>query len=802
MATLRTQNLAFGKPGIPPRWTHAAKDAVSTAYSASSRLWFTVAAGVITEIYFPTIDEPQVRDFQYLVTDGESFFHDERRNTESTVEYLDPHSMGVRITNRDPEGRYEIVKEIVTNPHQSCLLVRTIVRSHRPTPRPLRVFALLAPHLGDSGFHNTANIADVIGRAILTAHTEKDGSFLAMGADRVFLRLSCGYVGESDGWTDLSRNRRMDWEFDHADDGNVALTGEIDFEDGIPFTLGIAFGDTLHSAVTTLSQSLGFPFDGHRERFTDQWQRACANMIPLQSASMDGGALYRTSHRLLLAHEDKTYPGAIIASMSIPWGEAKSDDDLGGYHLVWTRDMVQCASALLASGNHGTALRALIYLACNQNADGGFAQNFWLDGTPYWNGVQLDEVAFPILLARRLRDADALEDFDPYPMVLRAAGYLVRQGPATPQDRWEENGGYSPSTLASNIAALACAASFATERGDEATARFLREYADFLVCHLEPWTVTRSGSLHPDVKRHFIRINPVDYTDPRAEEDPDQLHLTLRNQAPGRSLELRARDVVDPGFLELVRYGILAPGNRLVEDSLAVVDHVLSVETPFGPCWRRYNGDGYGQRDDGGPYESFGRGRGWPLLTGERAHYEMAAGRDITSYIRAIEGFATTTGLLPEQVWDEDDRPALRLYRGRPTGSAMPLMWAHAEYVKLLRSRRDGQVFDLVPEVVEWYGRPPVCASLEIWKPNRQPASVSAGTKLRVMGYAPFRLRFTKTTWRTFEDSTSTETALGAHFVDLPVEREDKGAIELTFFWTSKGNWEGENYRVAITHEG
>ncbi|HJS74196.1 MAG TPA: glycoside hydrolase family 15 protein [Vicinamibacteria bacterium] len=800
MTALRHSRPAFGKPGIAPRWTRGAKDAVGTAYSASSRVWFTSSAGIVTEIYHPTIDKPQVRDLQYLVTDGESFFHDERRHLTSTIEWLDPHSLGLRIKNVDPQGRYEIVKEIVTDPHQSCLLVETVVRIRKDLRGRLRLFALLAPHLGGAGFRNTANVADIGGRALLTAHSEESGTWLAMDVSRPFLRLSCGYVGASDGWTDLSQNRKLDWEFDSARDGNVALTGEIDFEDGRPFTLGVAFGESLESAVTTLSQSLGFPFERHRERFTMQWSRACERVVPLaplKKASGDGGALYHASHRVLLAHEDKTFPGAMIASLSIPWGETKSDDDLGGYHLVWTRDMVQTATGLLASGHRETPLRSLIYLACTQRPDGGFAQNFWLDGAPYWQGVQLDEVAFPILLARRLHDAKALEDFDPYPMVRAAAGYLVREGPATPQERWEENGGYSPSTLASNVAALVCAAAFAGERGDEAAARFLREYADFLVCHLEAWTVTRNGTLHPDVKRHFIRINPVEGISPFG-EDPDTRTLTVRNRPPGSRVDFPAKDIVDAGFLELVRYGIRKPGDSLVEDSLAVVDRVLRASTPFGPSFRRYNHDGYGQRDDGGPFEGWGRGRAWPLLTGERGHYEMAAGRKVEPYLHAMEGFASATGLLPEQIWDEADRPGSRLYLGRPTGSAMPLAWAHAEYVKLLRSRRDGRVFDLVPEVTARYCGPSSPDRLEVWKRNRRPASVPAGWRLRVMATEAFNLRYTANEWQNSDDARSDPTSLGVHFVDVSVPPQQAAPIEFTFRWLLRDEWEGKNHRVNV----
>ena len=227
-------------------------------------------------------------------------------------------------------------------------------------------------------------------------------------------------------------------------------------------------------------------------------------MLPeKEKAAEDGGHLYHVSHALILAHEDKRYAGALIASLSIPWGEIKTGDDLGGYHLVWTRDMCNSATGLLAAGETAVPLRALIYLACTQREDGGFYQNFWINGEPFWHGTQLDETAFPVMLAWRLHRAKALQDFDPYPMVLKAASYLIQNGPATPQERWEENSGYSPSTLAAHIAALVCAAAFARERGQPATAQYLEEYADFLESHIEPWTVTTEGSLVPGIQPAF-----------------------------------------------------------------------------------------------------------------------------------------------------------------------------------------------------------------------------------------------------------------------------------------------------------
>ena len=797
MTILLNQHKATGGPGIEPRWTRSDKDGVGTAYSALSRVWFTVSRGILNEVYYPTIDRPQVRDLQYLITDGQTFFHDSRRHMESTHECLAQHALGFRIVSTDRKGRYRVFKEVITDPHEACVLVHTRLEADSVLLSRLRLFVLLAPHLEVGGWGNNGHVAHTSRGKVLTAH--KGNTWLALRATAPFARCSCGYVGTTDGWQDLAQNYEMDWEFDCALDGNIALTGEIDLRPGPEFVLGLAFGDSLHSALVTLTQSLAVPFAEHRDRFVGQWQRGAEHaLVGREKLTEDGGRLYQVSHNLLMAYEDKLYRGAMIASLSIPWGESRGDEDLGGYHLVWTRDMCQSATALLSVGHDEFPFRALVYLACTQREDGGFHQNFWINGEPYWRGVQLDEVAFPVLLAWHLRAANALRDFDPWPMVRRAAGYLVREGPATPQERWEENSGYSPSTLAVHIAALVCAASFARERGQEATAQYLEEYADFLECHIEPWTVTTEGALVPGIRRHFIRIHPVDVNDSRADEDPNRGVLPIRNQPPGAPAEFPGKDIVDAGFLELVRYGIRKPGDPLVEDSLRVVDAVLKVNTPFGPCWRRYNHDGYGESDDGGPYQGWGKGRAWPLLIGERGHYELAAGRDVRPFLRAMEKFATGTGLLPEQVWDEPDRPEAHLYLGRATGGAMPLAWAHAEYLKLVRSAADGQVFDLIAEVADRYRKRRTVKPLEVWKFNRQPGLMRAGMPLRIQASAPFRLRWTCDEWQRMNDAPSTSTGLGEEFVDIPVSRGQRALIRFTFFWTEADRWERRDFQVSI----
>jgi glucoamylase len=787
---------AFGRPGIPPRWTSSSKSGVGTAYSTSSRVWFTISHGILNEIYFPTIDHPQTRDMQFLITDGETFFHEERVDLDNKSECIEPNALGYRVTTSDRNGRYRLVKQIISDPHQPCVLIHAQVEGDPDFLKKLRIYALLAPHLEVGGYGNSASRFRTAGQNVLVAW--KAGKFLAMGANVGFNKTSCGFVGHSDGWQDLHKDFRLDWEFDKAEDGNVAVIGEINPARNREFTVGIAFGDSLHGAVTVLEQSLATPFAEHRVKFVEQWHRASSRMKKLDGVSGDRGTLYRNSRNLLLAHEDKTFAGALIASASIPWGNAKGDEDVGGYHLVWTRDMVNSALALLAGEDSKTPLRALVYLACCQQADGGFAQNFWIDGGAYWQGIQLDEVAFPILLAWHLWKRDALGDFDPHPMVRSAAAYLIRHGPATQQERWEENSGYSPSTLAVGIAALICAADFARSRGENGDASFLQDYADFLESHIERWTVTTNGCLVPGIQRHYIRIHPAAIGDPSPDEDPNHGLLTVHNRPPGTPWQFPAKDIVDAGFLELVRYGVRKPGDPLIEDSLRVVDAVLKVDTPFGPCWRRYNHDGYGTLPDGGPFEGFGQGRAWPLLTGERAHYEFAAGRDVRPLIRTIEQFAFRGRMLPEQVWDSPDLESASMYFGKPAGSAMPLMWAHAEYVKLLRSVTDGQVFDLIPIVAERYLNGRGRKDLEVWKAVRQVKEVVAGQVLRIQAPEPFRLHRTNDGWATASDTSSTSTGIGIEFVDIAINDDQIGPVEFTFLWTSPDRWEGHNFEVRI----
>ncbi len=799
-------SVAFGAPGIEPRWTSSAKEGVGTAYHTSCRLWFTLSHGIVNEIYYPHVDQPNTRDFQFLISDGETFCHEEKRDLTHAIEYPERDCLLYRLTNVEPRRRYRLVKYVFADPHRSVLLVHTKLEVLDESLRGrLSVYALLAPHLAGCGAGNSGWCSEIGDNKLL--HAQRKNTHLLMACSSGFSRRSVGYVGFSDGWQDLMHNFKMDWEFKAAENGNIALTGEVELRDDGEFTVAVALGRSYQSAATKLFQSLAEPFELKRESYIRQWQRAVIDpKFDFTSDTTDDGGMYRLSRCVLLAHEDKVFQGAIVASLSIPWGETKSDQDLGGYHLVWTRDLVHSATALLATGQIGTPLRALIWLAAIQRPDGSFPQNSWIDGTAYWSGLQLDQVAFPILLAWRLHKQDALDLFSPRAMILRAAARLIAQGPVTAQDRWEENAGYSPSTLAVVIAALVCTAEWAKEFGKTEVADFILAYADWLAVHVEEWTVTTEGELVEGLPRHYIRINPVDPVAPDPHADPNKTIIQLAN---GGGIH-PARNVVGGDFLHLVRFGIRKPDDAIVRDSIEVIDRVLKHELPQGPGWRRYNHDGYGQKDDGSAFDGTGVGRCWPILTGERGHYELAAGRDSKPFIRSMEDFANEGGMLTEQLWDGPDlshkgrthsgESGTHMKPGCPTGAAMPLCWSHAEYVALVRSRHDGVCFDRVDPAFERYVLNPAQSRYEIWTVRHPLRLAPPGKILRIIVAAEATIVWSTDNWiRRDESQTSYQPELNLWFADFPTAEWPQGsAFAFTFFWKRDQRWEGRNWQVNI----
>jgi glucan 1,4-alpha-glucosidase len=672
---------APGAPGATARWTTGAKQGVGTSTTTASKVWFSLAEGVLTEVYYPRVDVADSRALELVVSDGRTFTDRESTDTTHAVELVTDTALVYRQINTDKQRRYRITKTYVTDPLRATVLVDVDFESL--DRGRYAVYAVYDPAIDNSGRHDAGSVS----RGALVAREGEIAS--ALVADEPFRAVSNGYLGTSDGYTDLA-DHVMDWRYADAPDGNVVQTARLalDGRKDRRLTLALGFGTSGGAAVDTARASLRLPFFLTKLGYAWGWDRYLDSLRKPPKSVGRGDLLqqYRVAAMQLKAHEDKTYRGANIASLTVPWGQAINADEagVGGYHLVWARDLYQVSTAQLALGDRDAAERSLDYLFdVQQKPDGSFPQNSLLDGTPYWGSLQLDEVAFPIVLAWQLgrRDAATYRDH-----VKPAADFLVARGPSTPQERWEEEGGYSPSTIAAEIAGLTAAASLARSAGDANGAALYQGVADEWQRRVEGWTFTTTGP-HGD-GRYFERIDANGHPD-------DGQPLEINNG--GGTWDERA--IVDAGFLDLVRLGVKRFNDPFVLASLPEVDSVIRI----GDLFYRYNHDGYGEKADGAPYDGTGVGRLWPLLSGERGEYELAAGRSATRYLRALAESANEGWMIPEQVWDRPD--AYGFAFGEGTGSATPLAWAMAAYVRLAHSIDAGRPVAMPSVVAERYTR-------------------------------------------------------------------------------------------------
>lgn len=796
-----SERYAPGWPGIPPRWTSSAKAGVGTALNLHSRVWFTLSHGILNEVYYPRVDQACTRDLGFIVTDGQGFFSEEKRHCTFQNVPLEPGIPVFRLTNTEIHGRYEIEKEVLTDPYRNVVLQKVRFVPLQGKLQDYRLYALLAPHLANCGYGNTGWTGEYKGVPMLFA--ERNGCALAFACSASWRKRSVGFVGFSDGWQDLSQHHQMTLEYTRAENGNIALTGEVDLDAcGSEFVLALGFGAIWTEAGQQVRSSLNESYDDLCQQYVRHWRDWQKHLLPLDQPERKGD-LYRASVGVLRVHESKDFLGGVIASLSIPWGFNKGDEDMGGYHLVWPRDLVETALAFLAAGATSDALRVLRYLESTQEADGHWAQNLWLDGRPYWNGLQMDETSFPILLVDALwREAgDVLGDLRRWwTMVYRAVAFIVRNGPVTQQDRWEEDAGYSPFTLAAEIAALLAAADLADRIGECDCAQYLRETADTWNDSIERWVYAKDSDLARQigVEGYYVRIAPPD-SDGAA--SPLEGFVPIKNRPAGHSEE-PAVHVVSPDSLALVRFGLRAPDDPRILNTIRVIDSLLRVKLPQGYCWYRYTDDGYGEHEDGSPFDGTGIGRPWPLLAGERAHYELAAGHRecAEELLRVIEeSTQAPSRLIPEQVWDESDIPAKELFTGRPSGSACPLVWAHSEYIKLRRSLRDGKIFDQPSQTVERYLVRKQTSGYFGWRYNNKCRRMPAGKKLRIELTAPALVHWSFDAWSTTSDSPTRDTGLGLHVVDLPTDKlVSRDYVVFTFYWLDQQRWEGVNFQVVV----
>ncbi len=775
---------APGSAAAYPTWTTAAKDVVGCSLG-SSRLWFTCAQGIVTEVYYPRVDIPQIKDIGFIVADQKGMWIEVRRLGSYTVEWEEGVIPAVTVVHRHP--RFTLSLRLCTDSARDVLLVDYELSGDED----LRLYVLATPRPGDGPCQTMAYAQEWEGHAVLWAEQPPYGlAFVACDRDgrTGFAARSVGAVGKSDLWQDFNRSGRMTTSYTEAGPGYVALGGELVGRGG---TIAVGLGSSKETAATLALAAL-------MEGFTTLWRRYCAlwrawhaaipGLVPTATASSETG-LFALSATVIKVHMDKTFPGALVASLSVPWGDVSQSR--AGYHLVWSRDLVETAGALVALGALAEARDVLLYLMATQQKDGHWLQNQWLGGKPFWQGVQLDETGFPVLLAALLADKNALADISVSHMVRQALAFIVTNGPATGQDRWEEDGGINTFTLATAIAALVEGAQFL--EGRERQCALL--VADYWNSCLEDWTYVRATktALRIGVDGYYIRTAPPDVAmRSKALAEP----LIVKNR--GHLLALPADEQIATDFLQLCRMGLRNADDPHMVSSIRVVDALLKTDTPRGPVWHRYNGDGYGEHPDGAPFDGWGRGRGWPLLTGERGHYELLAARDATPYLKAMATMTGPGGLLPEQVWDSPPLPERDLSPGRPTGSAMPLVWAHGEFIKLSLSVSQGVPVDRPRAVWKRYAGERPRPTFQIWRFQQPIPRWDTRKDLYFLVGDEARLHFGHDQWHDVKDLMTEDWGL-AHVVVLKAKTfAGLSRLDFTFFWPRESRWEGRDFHIDI----
>lgn len=683
-----TNTLAPGAPGLDAHWPNAAKNGFGTANTLTSKVWFTLNNGVMTEVYYPRLDVPNVQMLQLIIvsSDGKRV-ETEAEDTAHRIE-VDPQALLFRQINKAKSGAYTITKTYLTDPERSSVLVDVNFRWHEANLFRGALYVYYDPSLNNSGMHDSA---------------WDEGWLVASDADKTsalasvsgFDESTSGYLGTSDGLTQLRSSGRLT-PFVRAADGNVVQVARISLGPVLSahsvaqFTLVLGFGRNAREAINNGQASVRKGFEVARKEYKRGWRRY---VITLPRVELKYQPQLNMAAMVLKGLEDKTFRGAMIASPSIPWGGGPNANEptISGYHAVWSRDLYQVATAFLAMGDRASANRAVDYLfKMQQKPDGSFPQNSWVDGRPIGGGLQMDQVGLPLVLAYQLRRTDRttwLQHIKP------AADFIIRKGPYTEQERWEEKPGYSPSTIAAEIAGLVCAARIAALNQDKDSAEKYLQKADDWARNLEQSTATSNG---PHAKgQYYLRITEND--------DPNDGARIEINSGGGTYDE---REIVDAGFLELVRLGIRPAGDPLIVRSLAIVDRLIKVETPGGSAWYRYNHDAYGERPEGGNYDGrTGIGRLWTLLTGERGEYDVARG-DLTAARKQLDTmmvFANDGMMIPEQVWDRSQSPRPEFRFGEGTGSATPLAWSMAQFIRLAINIKQGHNIETPPVAAARY---------------------------------------------------------------------------------------------------
>lgn len=702
-------------PGTASNWTPSNNTILGTAAATASDVWFTGYNGIIGEVFYPTADTANTSDLQFLIGDSAHTWVDEEKvATTSSVQLYDNHSLAWVVTNTAKSGKYRITKTVYTDPSRNSLIQQVTFTVLSGTLSNYLLYTLYNPTMNNAGNSNTSS-TQVYNATTMLVTTDSSGAYTsALAASIPFQSgmTSSGFVGVNDGWTDLKGSSNcgssscpdftMSYTYGSANNGNTAQIGLLDLSAGgtintqtatsITFNLVLSFGQSsggtpsTTSAEQTLASTLSDNFTTMLSTYVSQWHTfddglnappAVGNTISIQQARQQE---YYLAANVLKASQDKQ-TGAFVAGLGTPWGATNGDGD-NGYHLVWERDMYEFSSALIVAGDTADPKRALLWaFNTQQQPDGHFPQNSYVNGIPFWTGIQMDQQAFPIILAWKLGVTDNMNYQN---HIKPAANYILNKGPQTGEERWEENSGYSPSTIAAEIAGLVCAADIARMNGDIASQTLYNNAADYWQAMVQNWTFTNTGPLGGNY--YFERID--------SDSNPNNgTSITIANG--GGTYD--ERSIIDAGFLELVRQGVMPADSPYIALSLPVIDSTIQQTISSNSYWYRYNHDGYGEHADGSNYDGRGKGRVWPILSGERGIYTVATGNSADAYLTAMMAAANPSGMIPEQVWDNAAPSGYT--PGTPTNSMNPLNWAMGEFITLLFSASTNAIAD-VPSIV------------------------------------------------------------------------------------------------------
>ena len=630
---------ALGGPGINMEWTSGAKTGVGCAINTLSNIWFTINQGILNEIYYPDIDNPCIRDMQFIVV-GDNYFSEEKIDTTHKTELFVSGIPGYKISNICNNNLYEIKKEIIADPYRNCLIQKVVFSPL--TDHELSLYAYLTPHINNSSEGNTGWIDQYNGFPMVFA--KRDHTTMAFVSNVPWKNMSVGYVGSSDGWHDIFNNKKLTKTYDIAENGNISIITQLDIKQSVKneFIIVIGFGKDKYEAGQKALSSIIDGYEYLKKIYLEEWQdwRKQVDNVCISGVD-DDYKLFKLSAAVLKVHTSKTIPNASIASLSFPWGFQSSFINKGGYHLIWTRDLVEIAGAMIAANMHEEVKSILNYLQVTQNEDGHWAQNMWLNGEAYWSGIQMDETAFPILLVELSLRKKIIkkEDLQLYwNMIKRAVEYLLLKGPITLMDRWEENKGFSSFTVAVEISALLAAAEIAEYLGFYNIKNYLVETADIWYDNIDKWLYVKDTDWAKEygVDGYYIKIASPQVIN---NENINDLDIELKNHKPNAN-KMKIIHLIGPDFLALVRFGLRKADDLRILNTIKIIDDKLQVRTPQGVLWYRYIKDGYGEHADGNPYDGTGIGGLWHCFTGERGHYEVASGNieEAINHLKTMEG--------------------------------------------------------------------------------------------------------------------------------------------------------------------